>query len=139
MSTHVPDVSAPQIARWIVVSARSCTGSTAGEPGASEHRHLSFDFTPVRKALNRARTKVDLKTFKPFRRIRTNQGAVNQSLIDALGGTVACTELLMAEIRELSAEVTELRRELARRDAVAERVKHGANGSGPFHNTNGAA
>jgi hypothetical protein len=123
MSIHLPELTPKQIASWIETSAAEVAQNAPREPlrrnrqrGASVGvaQQASFDFSGVREALNRAFAKTHVPALKPFRRLRRNQGAVNQSLIDSVGGTVAIVEAMADEIRALRAEVAELRAERSR-------------------------
>ena len=123
MAIRLPELTPNQISNWIETTAHNHAGSEQFEPqqpsaldeAASQ---VLFDFSNIRHGLNRARAKTFVQLPRPLRRLRTNQGAVNQSLIDALGGTVTVVELLVAEVRGLRGEVARLRAEArAREDA----------------------
>lgn len=120
MSIHLPEFTPKQIGSWIGRVAKT------NRPTPDRHRpskpkppaavvpqkpvrRVFFDFRLIRQALNRAATKAYVPIPKPLRRWRRNQGAVNQSVIDCLGGTVTVVEALVAEIQELRREIAELR------------------------------
>jgi hypothetical protein len=75
--------------------------------------HPGFDFKKTRDALNRARTKTDVHTIKPLQRLRRNQGAVNEGLIDSFSALIAVNKQMAAEISALSSEMATLRQLLA--------------------------
>ena len=79
--------------------------------------HPGFDFKKTRDALNRARTKTDVRTIKPLQRLRRNQGAVNEGLIDSFSALLAVNKQMAAEISALSSEMATLRQLLAENEA----------------------
>jgi hypothetical protein len=70
--------------------------------GLTSDAHLSH----VYDSLDRARRKSFVRAMKPLRRLLRNQGAVNDSLIDALFH-------LSAQTQEMLEEITDLRKQLA--------------------------
>ncbi len=120
MQLRSPDLSVEQISAWMrLPSSKARAASTetrsALERTAFRH-HPGFDFKSARQALNRARNKNDIDTIKPLRRLRRNQGAINEALIDALSALIAVNKQMAGEIAGLSGEVTTLRQELAKRE-----------------------
>ena len=118
MVIRTPKLDAEQIAGWIRGGAESVAATTPDE--SMRHRaeaqwHGSFDFKKARQALQRARAKTALRTIKPLRRLRTDQAAVNESLIDALTVIVTLNKTMAAEIAALASEVAGLRSQLANR------------------------
>ena len=121
MRIHCPELTTDQIADWM----RSATTRPASQPpagrlpaGATTRRHHpGFDFKKTRDALNRARTKTDVHTIKPLQRLRRNQGAVNEGLIDAFSALIAVNKQMAAEISALSSEMATLRQLLAESEA----------------------
>lgn len=121
MSIHCPELTAAQIAEWM--------RAAAGNPAATQterrppldwtarQHHPGFDFKKTRDALNRARTKTDVHTIKPLQRLRRNQGAVNEGLIDSFSALIAVNKQMAAEISALSAEMATLRQLLAESEA----------------------
>jgi hypothetical protein len=83
------------------------------------HRHPGFDFKSARQSLGRARAKNDIDTIKPLRRLRRNQGAINEGVIDALSALIAVNKQMAAEIAGLSGELASLRERLAQPEARA--------------------
>ena len=79
----------------------------------SYRQHPGFDFKQAKQALNRARKKTDVHTLKPFQRLRRNQGAVNEGLIDAFSALIAVNKQMASEIAALSTDVAILRQRLA--------------------------
>jgi hypothetical protein len=86
-------------------------------------RHPGFDFKSARQSLNRARAKNDIDTIKPLRRLRRNQGAINEALSDSLSALIAVNKQMAVEIAALSGELASLRGELARSDATEDRTE----------------
>lgn len=79
----------------------------------SFRRHPGFDFKSARQSLGRARAKNDIDTIKPLRRLRRNQGAINEALIDSLSALIGVNKQMAAEISGLSGELAALRQQLA--------------------------
>ena len=71
-------------------------------------------------SLGRARAKNDIDTIKPLRRLRRNQGAINEALIDALSALIAVNKQMAGEIAGLSGELATLRQQLAERNRILE-------------------
>ncbi len=117
MVIHCPELTAAQIAEWMrTAAARPATRQTGGRPSIDRtmgHHHPGFDFKKTRDALNRARTKTDVHTIKPLQRLRRNQGAVNEGLIDSFSALIAVNKQMAAEISALSSEMATLRQLLA--------------------------
>ena len=121
MLMHCPDLTSDQIAAWM----RSATTRPVVKPAGARlfaqattrHHHPGFDFKKTRSALNRARAKSDVATIKPLQRLRRNQGAVNEGLIDAFSALVAVNKQMAAEISALSSEMAGLRQRLAESEA----------------------
>lgn len=117
-----------EITGWIRQAAESATSTIAGVNPPSSHladdasAQAAFNFRPAREALKRARTKTDVKAPQPFRRLRRNQAAVNESLIDACSALIAVNKRMAAEIEALASDLASLRRHLARREATWERL-----------------
>ena len=129
MSIHLPELTPKQITDWIGTSAELEEHASKAAPAErreplprSVPRELTkpvvFDFSEIRQALNRAALKTFIPLAKPLRRWRRNQGAVNQSVIDCLGGTVTVVEGLVAEIQNLRSEIADLRAQLHDREAL---------------------
>ena len=121
MLIHCPELTADQIAEWM----RTATERPAARPPAirssaeriTRHHHPGFDFKKAREALKRARTKTDVHTIKPLQRLRRNQGAVNEGLIDSFSALIAVNKQMAAEISALSSEMATLRQRLAESEA----------------------
>ena len=123
MLIHCPELTAAQIAEWMrTAAARPATTQTESRPAIDRlmrQHHPGFDFKKTRDALNRARTKTDVHTIKPLQRLRRNQGAVNEGLIDSFSALIAVNKQMAAEISALSSEMATLRQLLAEREARA--------------------
>jgi hypothetical protein len=121
MLIHCPELTADQIAEWMRTAAtRPATRQAGGRSSAertTRHHHPGFDFKKTREALNRARTKTDVHTIKPLQRLRRNQGAVNEGLIDSFSALLAVNKQMAAEISALSSEMATLRQLLAENEA----------------------
>lgn len=121
MLIHCPELTAAQIAAWMQTAAtRPATPQTGRPPSIDRtmrQHHPGFDFKKTRDALNRARTKTDVRTVKPLQRLRRNQGAVNEGLIDSFSALIAVNKQMAAEISALSSEMATLRQLLAESEA----------------------
>lgn len=117
MQIRGPELTGEQIANWMRQAAARPTTAAAISRAPSDSRsyrdHPGFDFKKARQALNRARAKTDVNTIKPLRRLRRNQGAVNEGLIDSFSALIAVNKQMAAEITALSADVARLRQRLA--------------------------
>ena len=114
-----PELSVEQISKWMRAAA---TEPRREQPAAHEahlpsafRRHPGFDFKSARQSLGRARAKNDIDTIKPLRRLRRNQGAINEALIDSLSALIAVNKQMAAEIAGLSGELATLRQQLTQR------------------------
>lgn len=121
MQIRSPELTSEQIAKWMrLASARPTTPQPIGRAPAdvrSYPDHPGFDFKKARQALNRAKAKTDVNTIKPLRRLRRNQGAVNEALIDSFGALVAVNKQMASEIVALSADLAALRQRLTENEA----------------------
>jgi hypothetical protein len=119
MQVRSPELSVEQISKWM----RAAVTEPQREPSAARESHLpstfrrhpGFDFKNARQSLGRARAKNDIDTIKPLRRLRRNQGAINEALIDSLSALIAVNKQMAAEIAGLSGELATLRQQLAQR------------------------
>lgn len=121
MQIRSPELTIEQIAKWAGLAAthpasESATGRTPSD-SRPQGNHPGFDFKKARQALNRARAKTDVNTIKPLRRLRRNQGAVNEALIDSFSALVAVNKQMASEITALSTDVAALRQRLAENEA----------------------
>jgi hypothetical protein len=121
MQIRCPELTTEQIAEWMWravprPAATKITSRPVGERVLPYH-HPGFDFKKTRDALNRARNKTDVHTIKPLQRLRRNQGAVNEGLIDAFSALIAVNKQMAREIAGLSADVATLRQRLAEQEA----------------------
>jgi hypothetical protein len=124
MEIRSPALTPEQITKWmrLAVARPLSKRATASVPaGLGPYgNHPGFDFKKARQALNRARAKTDVNTIKPLRRLRRNQGAVNEALIDSFSALVAVNKQMASEITALSADIAALRQRLAESEAVAD-------------------
>lgn len=126
MQSRSPDLSAEQISKWMRAAIARPRHEQAAERGGSSapsfRRHPGFDFKSARQSLGRARAKNDIDTIKPLRRLRRNQGAINEALIDALSALIAVNKQMAGEIAGLSGELATLRQQLAEQNAAGDRA-----------------
>jgi hypothetical protein len=117
MESRSPDLSAEQISKWMQAAVaqprREEAAARESHLPSSFHRHPGFDFKNARQSLGRARAKNDIDTIKPLRRLRRNQGAINEALIDSLSALIAVNKQMAGEIAGLSGELATLRQQLA--------------------------
>ena len=102
----MPPVDAEQIAKWMDEGAEKGPLEAAARERAGAQ---GFDFEQVRQALQRARTKTFVPAVKPLRRLRRNQGAVNDSLIDAVDALLTVNKQMAVELAALRGEMAVLR------------------------------
>src|ERR1044072_9877128 len=109
MEIRSTDLTPDKITKWmrLAVAHPLSKRATASVPaGLGPYgNHPGFDFKKARQALNRARAKTDVNTIKPLRRLRRNQGAVNEALIDSFSALVAVNKQMASEITALSADI----------------------------------
>jgi hypothetical protein len=119
MQISGPELTSEQIEQWMRLAAARPrpAGPVAATRRSMELRpyrdHPGFDFKKAKQALNRARSKTDVDTIKPLRRLRRNQGAVNEGLIDSFSALIAVNKQMATEITALSADLAALRQRLA--------------------------
>src|SRR3954447_21882876 len=120
MQVRSPALSPEQITKWMRAAATQPRPDQPGErtpvSPATFRRHPGFDFKSARQSLSRARAKNDIDTIKPLRRLRRNQGAINEALVDALSALIGVNKQMAAEIAGLSGELAALRGRLAQTD-----------------------
>lgn len=122
MEIRSPALTTEQITKWMRVAVARPASKPANAPAAvgfgSYGNHPGFDFKKARQALNRARAKTDVNTIKPLRRLRRNQGAVNEALIDSFSALVAVNKQMASEIAALSTDMATLRQRLSESEAL---------------------
>jgi len=121
MQVRSPALSPEQITKWMQAAATQPRPEQPGKrdalPPATFRHHPGFDFKSARQSLGRARAKNDIDTIKPLRRLRRNQGAINEALIDALSALIGVNKQMAAEIAGLSGELAALRHRMADTDS----------------------
>jgi hypothetical protein len=126
MQSRSPELSAEQISKWMRTAAAEPRSPKSAASGihlpSAFRRHPGFDFKNARQSLGRARAKNDIDTIKPLRRLRRNQGAINEGLIDSLSALIAVNKQMAAEIAGLSGELATLREQLAERKTSGDRA-----------------
>jgi hypothetical protein len=124
MQLRTPDLSVEQIADWMQTAAAQPKAVQAIDRPAPERKafrhHPGFDFKSARQSLGRARAKNDIDTIKPLRRLRRNQGAINEALIDAFSALLAVNKQMASEIAGLSTELATVRELLAANEAQSD-------------------
>jgi len=74
----------------------------------------SFHSAQVQRSLDRAGRKSFVRAVKPFRRLLRNQGAVNDSLIEALFHLSALTQQMIEELSDLQERLSTLETQVRR-------------------------
>lgn len=121
MLIRTPTLDGQQIETWIRQGAEMVMPSSFELPAAvasTARAHAAFDFKKARQALQRARAKSGVRGIKPLRRLRTNQAAVNEGLLDAFGALLAINKSMAAELSAVSTELAELRARISRSAAA---------------------
>jgi len=117
MSEEPRGISLEKISLWIrdaAVSKSWRPGHHFGPGPTSLPLACDLHFAAVQFSLTRARTKTFVRAIKPFRRILRNQGAVNDSLIEAVYHLAAKNQELVEQLNDLRDLVSDLRSELRR-------------------------
>jgi hypothetical protein len=78
-------------------------------------------FTQFMRALDRARRKSFVQAMKPLRRLLRNQGAVNDSLIEALFHLSAQVQEMTEEINDLRAQLGQLQKQIPPKHSATDR------------------
>ncbi len=118
MQLRTPDLNSEQISAWMRLAASKPKAAQIAERSLILERrafrhHPGFDFKSARQSLSRARNKNDIDTIKPLRRLRRNQGAINEALIDAFSALLAVNKQMASEIAALSGDLAVVRNRLA--------------------------
>jgi hypothetical protein len=128
MQLRSPDLSLEQISAWMRLAApKEKSGATAARAvtvSTTSRHHPGFDFKSARQSLKRARAKNDIDTIKPLRRLRRNQGAINEALIDALSAALAVNKQMASEITALSTDLSAVRARLADNEVAPPSGEH---------------
>ena len=123
MHLRSPDLTVEQISGWMRLAAAETGPAGVAKRSMVERpafrHHPGFDFKSARQSLKRARTKNDIDTFKPLRRLRRNQGAINEALLDAFSALLAVNKQMASEIAGLSTDLAALRSCLAEDESAA--------------------
>ncbi|MGI9088407.1 MAG: hypothetical protein ACR2HH_11805 [Chthoniobacterales bacterium] len=127
MPSPLPELELAQITGWMRQAAESAATTVASMNSSAtrttpDAAQLDAELKRAKQALIRARTKSEVKAPQPFRRLRRNQEAVNEGLIDACNTLISVNKKMAAELSALSADVSSLRRHLAQREAASERL-----------------
>ncbi|MGI8820796.1 MAG: hypothetical protein ACR2ID_08025 [Chthoniobacterales bacterium] len=118
----IPKHNPEQITEWIASGANDALRGhppSADESDTAASKLLGWGsegakrFKGAKQALQRAEAKNNVKGAAPFRRLRRNQSAVNESLIDAVRGLLALVRDMAAELDSLDAQLADTRMQLA--------------------------
>ena len=114
MLVQKSQITASRISEWIRDAAGRASFTSDGHAGDGSFMPVvhRFSFDIVESELNRARTKTFVRAVKPFRRIRRNQGAVNDSLIRAVGELCNVNREMAREIELMRGALAELRQQI---------------------------
>ena len=110
-------VSLEEISNWVrdaAVSKSWRPGHQLGFVPVPLPEIFDVHFAPIQASLNRARIKTFVRAIKPFRRILRNQGAVNDSLIEAVYHLAAQNQKMVEQMSDLRGLVSILRSEMRR-------------------------
>lgn len=128
MSKEDRAASPEEISNWV----RSAANTKAGRPGhpagsASEATFAAYELhvAGAQSSLKRARLKTFVKMVKPFRGMFRNQGAVNDSLIEAIHHLAAQNQVLAERISDLRDLIDGLRRQVRHTPSSEERRNAG--------------
>jgi hypothetical protein len=125
MPFRQPEITIEQITKWILLSLHPPLATDPRGPltplPVRPREHSPVDFQSVRQALNRAHAKTSIRTIAPFRRLRRNQGAVNESLISSIRSLVKVNKKMEREIELLHADLSNVCDQLAELRAITER------------------
>ncbi len=110
-----------EIGQWV----RDAASAKPWRPGHNLREGPAFapprradHFALIASLLDRARVKTYVRLVKPFRRLFRNQGAVNNSLIEAVYHLSQQSQEMMQEINHLRRNVISLRKQLAATSAA---------------------
>jgi hypothetical protein len=106
VKTQASEESSPVPLPEIMNQLRKAATSVPRGPGPGFHS------LPIFNALNRASRKSFVRALKPFRRLLRNQGAVNDSLLEALYHLSAQTQEMIEEMSELQRRVSTLQTQI---------------------------
>jgi len=117
MSSEPRPVSLEETANWIRDAATSKSwrlGHQSGSIPASIAEIYDVHTELIQSSLDRARSKAFVRAIKPLRRMLRNQGAVNDSLIEAVYHLAAQNQKMMEQMRDLRRLVSKLAGEMPR-------------------------
>ena len=117
MSSEPRPASLEETANWIRDAAISKSGRQGHQSGSipsSISEIYDVHFEHIQSSLDRARSKAFVRAIKPFRRILRNQGAVNDSLIEAVYHLAAQTQKMTEQMNDLRRLVSKLAGEMPR-------------------------
>ncbi len=123
MSHEPQPLSREEIANSIRHAATSRKTEGPGDSFASSAADVSpvrdLHSVHIRAALRRAQSKTFVRLAKPFRRLFRNQGAVNDSVIEALDHLAAQNQAIMDQMEDLREAIGRLRAQSRRSTATA--------------------
>ena len=112
MSTKAEGVPVEEISGWIQKAATADPGELAA--GSFSAPATDGHSIRIQAAIARARKKTYVRVIKPLRGLFRNQGAVNDSLIEAVHHLNAQNQDLLEQVQDLRALVHRLRSQLRR-------------------------
>jgi hypothetical protein len=125
MTNKPAATSVEEISKWIGDAAVAESNRSGRYPGGTQmseaEKESDLHVERIESSLFRARTKTYVRMLKPFRRMFRNQGAVNDSLIEAVHHLAAQNEELMDQLSELRGTVRALRSQLSATPASREK------------------
>jgi hypothetical protein len=117
MSYEPRPVSLEETANWIRDAAVSKSWRPSHQSGpipVSITEIYDVHFELIQSSLLRARSKTFVRAIKPLRRILRNQGAVNDSLIEAVHHLAAQNQKMLEQMNDLRRLVSKLSGEMPR-------------------------
>lgn len=112
MGTKADGTSVEEISGWIQKAANAEPGELAS--GSSSARATDGRSLQIEASLARARKKTYIRAIKPLRRLLRDQGAVNDSLIEAVYHLNVQNKELLEQVENLGELVSRLRSQLRR-------------------------
>jgi hypothetical protein len=117
MTNHKPAATLEEISAWIHSAALADTWRVGHQLGAAPPllpEACDIHFTQMQAALDRAARKTFVRAAKPMRRLLRNQGAVNDSVIEAIYHLAMQNQEMREQLHELRAQVASLQTERLR-------------------------
>src|SRR2546426_6022594 len=100
-------ITPDHVSEWIRDAAKGASFSGAAGDSSFVPTAYRFSFDVVNSELHRAHSKSFVRMVKPFRRLRRNQGAVNESLIRAVNELCNINHEMAREIEVMRAALAD--------------------------------